>query len=538
VAAMRSLAGSQYDLVERNNNIVLEYRKKEIVRLKTADLVTGYTGEQKSLGVSVNSRHGLERIDWDASALNAAGGKIVQNGRDYAVVLPAYLSSAQGVNTYTVSGVAVDTKGNRSSRSDTQVTVQATEMNKQTSTFTPVSSVLLADGKSTQVLTLMLLDENNQPVDMDVKDISLNSSVLKSATISALTRKSAGVYAVTVTAGRDAENVTLTPVVNGTTLSSAVVTISSVTPDGARSTISTDAAAYVSGSDMAVTVTLKDTNNNVVAGAASSLTADTVTVPNAILKAGSRWRDNGDGTYTATYTATTVGTDLKATVRLGGWSTAAQSGKYGIILGYEAPASINTQVNAYTFTQTSEEGTFPTTGFTGATFTIVPKDSKSVTDYTWTSDASWVSVTDGVVKFTGTGTGDKVTITGTPTSSQGNIIKYSFTLKSWFIHSGSTRMSWSDANTYCSSQSGYSLPTIAQMILRTNHTATLIRGTGALLNEWGMMTRYTSARFSDNTYWSSDQLSSGSHNNVSLRYGGVYFSSDSSKINVVCRQGL
>lgn len=538
VAAMRSLAGSQYDLVERNNNIVLEYRKKEIVRLKTADLVTGYTGEQKSLGVSVNSRHGLERIDWDASALNAAGGKIVQNGRDYAVVLPAYQSSAQGVNTYTVSGVAVDTKGNRSSRSDTQVTVQATEVNKQTSTFTPVSSVLLADGKSTQVLTLMLLDENNQPVDMDVKDISLNSSVLKSSTISALTRKSAGVYAVTVTAGRDAENVTLTPVVNGTTLSSAVVTISSVTPDGARSTISTDAAAYVSGSDMAVTVTLKDTNNNVVAGAASSLTADTVTVPNAILKAGSRWRDNGDGTYTATYTATTAGTNLRATVRLGGWSTAAQSGKYGIILGYEAPASINTQVNAYTFTQTSEEGTFPTTGFTGATFTIVPKDSKSVTDYTWTSDASWVSVTDGVVKFTGTGTGDKVTITGTPTSSQGNIIKYSFTLKSWFIHSGSTRMSWSDANTYCSSQSGYSLPTIAQMILRTNHTATLIRGTGALLNEWGMMTRYTSARFSDNTYWSSDQLSSGSHNNVSLRYGGVYFSSDSSKINVVCRQGL
>lgn len=535
VAAMRSLAGSRYDLVERNNNIVLEYRKKEVVRLKTADLVTGYTGEQKSLGVSVNSRYGLERIDWDASALNAAGGKIVQNGRDYAVVLPAYQSSAQGVNTYTVSGVAVDTKGNRSSRSDTQVTVQATEVNKQTSTFAPVSSVLLADGKSTQVLTLTLLDENNQPVDMDVKDISLNSSVLKSATISALTRKSAGVYAVTVTAGMDAENVTLTPAVSGTTLSSAVVTISSVTPDGARSAISTDATTYVSGSDMTVTVTLKDGQDNAVTGAAASLTADTVTVPNATLKG--RWTESGNGAYTATYTAATAGTDLKAMVRLGGWATTAQSDKYAIILGYEAPASINTQVNAYTFTQTSEEGTFPTTGFTGATFTIVPKDSKSVTDYTWTSDASWVSVTDGVVKFTGTGTGDKVTITGMPTSSQGNIIKYSFTLKSWFIHSRSTRMSWSDANTYCSSQSGYSLPTVAQMILRTN-TATRGRGTGALWNEWGMMTRYTSARFSDNTYWSSDQLSSGSHNNVSLRNGGVYFSSDSSEINVMCRQGL
>ncbi|EEN7282848.1 invasin, partial [Salmonella enterica subsp. salamae] len=321
----------------------------------------------------------------------------------------------------------------------------------------------------------------------------------------------------------------------GTATQSGAYAITAATPDGAKSAVSTDATTYVSGSDMAVTVTLKDGQDNAVTGAAASLTADTVTVPNATLKG--RWTESGNGAYTATYTAATAGMDLKATVRLGGWATAAQSDKYGIILGYEAPASINTQVNAYTFTQTSEEGTFPTTGFTGATFTIVPKDSKSVTDYTWTSDASWVSVTDGVVKFTGTGTGDKVTITGMPTSSQGNIIKYSFTLKSWFIHSGSTRMSWSDANTYCSSQSGYSLPTVAQMILRTN-TATRGRGTGALWNEWGMMTRYTSARFSDNTYWSSDQLSSGSHNNVSLRNGGVYFSSDSSEINVVCRQGL
>ncbi|HAU3143036.1 TPA: invasin [Salmonella enterica] len=646
VAAMRSLAGSRYDLVERNNNIVLEYRKKEVVRLKTADLVTGYTGEQKSLGVSVNSRHGLERIDWDASALNAAGGKIVKNGRDYAVVLPAYQSSAQGVNTYTVSGVAVDTKGNRSERSDTQVTVQATEVNKQTSTFTPVSSVLPADGKSTQELTLTLLDENNQPVDMDVKDISLNSSVLKSATISALTRKSAGVYAVTVTAGMDAENVTLTPAVSGTTLSSAVVTISSVTPDGARSAIGTDATTYVSGSDMAVTVTLKDGQDNPVTGATASLTADTVTVPNATpkgrwtesgngtytaaytattagtdlratvrlggwstaaqsgayaitaatpdgarsaistdattyvsdsdmavtvtLKDGQdnavtgaavsltadtvtvpnatlkgRWTESGNGAYTATYTAATAGTDLKATVRLGGWATAAQSDKYAIIQGYEAPASINTQVNTYTFTQTSEEGTFPTTGFTGATFTIVPKDSKSVTDYTWTSNASWVSVTDGVVKFTGTGTGDKVTITGMPRSSQGNIIKYRFMLKSWFINRGSTEMNWSDADAYCSSQSGYSLATAAQMSLHTNYTATRVRGTGALWNEWGGLMHYTGSGFFGGIYWLSEkdhllseQSRFSSHYFVKLGNGVVFNIYDDIPSYVVCRQGL
>lgn len=94
VALMRSLAGGRYDLVERNNNIVLEYRKKEVISLKTADLVAGYAGEQKSLGVSVNSKYGLERIDWSAPSLITAGGKIVHNGGDWTVVLPDYRSTA------------------------------------------------------------------------------------------------------------------------------------------------------------------------------------------------------------------------------------------------------------------------------------------------------------------------------------------------------------------------------------------------------------------------------------------------------------
>ncbi|HCM9622125.1 TPA: inverse autotransporter beta domain-containing protein, partial [Enterobacter cloacae subsp. cloacae] len=247
VAAMRSLSGSRYDLVERNNNIVLEYRKKKTLRLHTADLITGRAGEQKSLGVSLTSTYGLARIEWDAAALNAAGGKVVQNGSDYAVVLPAYQNTQQAVNTYTVSGVAVDTKGNRSDRSDTQVTVQAPEVNKQYSTLTPVSSVLPADGKSTQVLTLMLRDENNQAVDMDVKDIGLKNGALKSATVSSLTRKSAGVYTVTVTAGTDSETVTLTPLVSGIALSPAEVAITLQVPDQSQSLIVRDKDTYVSG---------------------------------------------------------------------------------------------------------------------------------------------------------------------------------------------------------------------------------------------------------------------------------------------------
>ncbi|MEX5365332.1 inverse autotransporter beta domain-containing protein, partial [Pseudomonas guariconensis] len=80
VAAMRTLAGSRYDLVERNNNIVLEYRKKEVIRLNVARQLAGASGERKSLQVTVQSKYGLERIDWSAATLLQAGGKIEHLG--------------------------------------------------------------------------------------------------------------------------------------------------------------------------------------------------------------------------------------------------------------------------------------------------------------------------------------------------------------------------------------------------------------------------------------------------------------------------
>lgn len=72
VAARRSLAGSRYDLVDRNNNIVLEYRKKELVRLTLTDPVTGKSGEVKSLVSSLQTKYALKGYNFEATALEAA----------------------------------------------------------------------------------------------------------------------------------------------------------------------------------------------------------------------------------------------------------------------------------------------------------------------------------------------------------------------------------------------------------------------------------------------------------------------------------
>lgn len=78
VTALRRIAGSRFDFVDRNNQIVLEYRKTQLLHLFTPSLLTGYGGEQKTFPISVNSKYALARIDWSASALLAQGGKLSQ----------------------------------------------------------------------------------------------------------------------------------------------------------------------------------------------------------------------------------------------------------------------------------------------------------------------------------------------------------------------------------------------------------------------------------------------------------------------------
>lgn len=83
VAGRRSLAGSRYDLIDRNNNIVLEYRKKELIRLSLLDPVKGKSGEIKPLVSSLQTKYALKGYNIEAAALEAAGGKVSTSGKRY-----------------------------------------------------------------------------------------------------------------------------------------------------------------------------------------------------------------------------------------------------------------------------------------------------------------------------------------------------------------------------------------------------------------------------------------------------------------------
>lgn len=242
VGSMRSLAGSRYDLVDRNNNIVLEYRKKEVIRLQTADLLAGYAGEQKSLNVSVNAKNGLDRIEWAAPSLLSAGGQILRESEaSYSVILPGWQPGESGVNTYTVSGIAFDIKGNASERAETQVTVTQAAISVNSSSLTPTDATLTANGTAQQVFVLKVSDKDGNPVDIAANEITVKTQAQQTRSpqkagikpqdsvghsLTAFTRRAAGEYVATLTAGTMAETFTMTPVVRNMSLAASSVAIS------------------------------------------------------------------------------------------------------------------------------------------------------------------------------------------------------------------------------------------------------------------------------------------------------------------------
>ncbi|CCG88753.1 inverse autotransporter beta domain-containing protein [Erwinia piriflorinigrans] len=217
VASMRSLSGSRYDLVERNNHMVLQYRKQELIQLHTATRVVGQAGEQKSLSVSVDSKYGLDRIDWSASSLLAAGGILQRDDAGgWSVILPPYQSGEQAANTWTISGVAVDKKGNVSARSHTQVVLaQQDVIDASMSPVAPQKITFQADGQMQQQLVLKINDRDGKPIDVAESEIGvLRESKLRTTSLTEITpftRRAAGEFTATVTAGTQPESFTLIP---------------------------------------------------------------------------------------------------------------------------------------------------------------------------------------------------------------------------------------------------------------------------------------------------------------------------------------
>lgn len=321
VAARRSLAGSRFDLVDRNNNIVLEYRKKELVRLTLTDPVTGKSGEVKSLVSSLQTKYALKGYNVEATALEAAGGKVVTTGKDILVTLPAYrfTSTPETDNTWPIEVTAEDVKGNFSNREQSMVVVQAPMLSQKDSSVSLSTQTLSADSHSTATLTFIAHDAAGNPVIGLV--LSTRHEGVQDITLSDWKDNGDGSYTQILTTGAMSGTLTLMPQLNGVDAAKApaVVNIISVSSSRTHSSIKIDKDRYLSGNPIEVTVELRDENDKPVKEQKQQLN-NAVSIDNVKLGVTTDWKETADGVYKATYIAYTKGSGLTAKLLMQNWN--------------------------------------------------------------------------------------------------------------------------------------------------------------------------------------------------------------------------
>ncbi|HCX3854633.1 inverse autotransporter beta domain-containing protein [Escherichia coli] len=271
----RVLAGSRYDLVERNNNIVLEYRKSEVIRIALPERIEGKGGQTLSLGLVVSkATHGLKNVQWEAPSLLAEGGKITGQGSQWQVTLPAYRPGKD--NYYAISAVAYDNKGNASKRVQTEVVITGAGMSADRTALTLDGQSriqMLANGNEQRPLVLSLRDAEGQPV-TGMKDQIKTELAFKPAgnivtrslkatksqakpTLGEFTETEAGVYQSVFTTGTQSGEATITVSVDGMS-KTVTAELRATMMDVANSTLSANepSSDVVADGQQAYTLTL------------------------------------------------------------------------------------------------------------------------------------------------------------------------------------------------------------------------------------------------------------------------------------------
>ncbi|WP_426577228.1 inverse autotransporter beta domain-containing protein [Xenorhabdus stockiae] len=93
VASMRTLVGSRYDLVERNNNIILDHKKREQDEFLKMDTIIGYGQQEIPINAPIRSHANIKHIGWfvtDKEFKNNKGKLSSDSGKSIVVTLPSY----------------------------------------------------------------------------------------------------------------------------------------------------------------------------------------------------------------------------------------------------------------------------------------------------------------------------------------------------------------------------------------------------------------------------------------------------------------
>lgn len=170
VDLQRSLVGSKYAFVDRNYNIVMQYKKQQLVALSLPQLITAEAGSTLRIPVTIaRAKHGLKKLEWSASAnFTANGGSWHQPSiSELEVQVPGFtadnLRTQSKVQDYVLTVVGVDENGNRSLPVSTTLQVSPSSDVIRQMVVEP-NAAQPADNKHAYTINAQAVDKNGQPL--------------------------------------------------------------------------------------------------------------------------------------------------------------------------------------------------------------------------------------------------------------------------------------------------------------------------------------------------------------------------------------
>ena len=324
VDGMRRLSGSRHNLVDRNNDIVLEYRKQVLIKSSVGpSAIKDVPGSTHAVAVQVSSKYPLQGVHWDNAAFLAAGGTFTQTDMTRAqLTLPAHQASPQaGVsamsqtvtpvsNFYVLTATAVDSNGNRSTPQELTVEVLPPQLNFS-GELTVTGDGAPADGKTPVTITATVLDSNNAPFAGQTVNFSAPAGSVTASAVTDVSGRAMATMTSTV-----AGKTTVTATTASLSQAADVTFMADETTAGIATgdlTVTADNAVADGAATNGVKAVVKDANGNPVVnqpvgfGASNGATVTAVTV-----------NTDTNGEAITTLTSTTAGAStVTATVNGG-----------------------------------------------------------------------------------------------------------------------------------------------------------------------------------------------------------------------------
>ena len=378
IGRSRTLAGSRYDLVERNNNIVLDYQKQQTIQLSLPERISGDAGSTTTISAQVTANNGLKNIEWDYGMLIVAGGEFTMTSSTEAVLrLPLYQPGNN--NVHTLGAVAYDTKGNASERAMVRITVNEQNVSIAQSHVTATPASIIANGTSTSQIAINLRDGNNQPIIGRATDLALalefvpgstkaatDEAVSSPLTVSDITEKANGEYIAVLTAGTELGNASIIPTLSGQALNKTQVTLITDALDTIKSELSADRLKILADDTEFTTMkfSARDSNGHPISGLEVTFdVTSTSGVPLSDITLSGL--TECEGVYTATLKGKTPGS-ITMKPLVGGKAVGALSVDIELAVG--VMASDKTTFTASSLRILADDSDF-------ATLTFAPKDA-------------------------------------------------------------------------------------------------------------------------------------------------------------------